>query len=179
MARHFSEWLYIPKLDLLAFAPAKGGSQSLYWAILKLYGKPDPGIPRLARIRQTLPEVELVSVEAAKTHPCKNRVQFVRHPKARFESLWKDKARVGFKGLCGSPANVQQQIKTLRDRHWVHQFLHRIPDSRIVVVERMPDFIPTAEHVHKSPDMKVPPYDVEDLLEYYADDVALWEEAEK
>jgi hypothetical protein len=119
-----------------------------------------------------------------------NKVFIVRHPLDRFLSLWRNKARDRGQGVAVEGFTMEQlfeRIKTgVPDEHWVRQVemlgRHR-KDAKLVRLEDLPAWWwenMQAEFPHEN---QTAPYDEidpalrEQVLEYYADDVRLYDAA--
>ena len=170
-------WLYVPVTNELLFAPAKGGSQSLYTYVGGLLGYHDIPQPRLKWLRENATgQFEILLPADAAEHPCNNRRQYVADPIRRFESLWRGKCRDKEGGvptaLQGVSPDALLDYIIANDGanvHWQHQHVHQIPGSSLSPIESL------GTKVHTSSGA-IPEYDERKLREFYARDFELYTE---
>ena len=175
-------WYSVPQWQTSVHCSAKAGSQTLLAAILNEFGIEDPGMGNRRRVVHR----ELVDQDAvfATTRPVYQHraIQFVRHPRERFESLCRNKIRD--KGdnvpeICWemSPNHLLLYIweHTYDNVHWCPQSVATPHANYIYRLEEIAEHIPTVGVKNQSMGDEVLEYDMSLLEDIYYIDHLLYE----
>jgi len=178
------KFVNVPAWDITFGVPPKCGSSSVNAALQEAFGCENL--------------VYCDDVRLLKTPPIAGRLIFVvRHPLDRFKSLWKNKCRDNGKlaghgtNLFGlTPAELFDYIRARRNSHWTPQseLLGTLATTRYTDIVPLEDFapyctynipmmpaLPVRNKTHGVVDLA--PWLEREILDYYADDVELYEGA--
>ena len=177
-------WYCLPQERVAYYAPPKAGSQTLLKALLKKFRYPDPGMGNRRRfLHRAL--VESCQVLALSVPPpgytC---VGFIRDPRPRFDSLWRNKCRDKGDNVPTElwDFSPQQLLDYVTDHlwdnaHWSPQCAQLAHADIIYTLEYMREVLALDGIGNESPAKEPLSYNMDQLDRVYALDWHLYENA--
>jgi ketosteroid isomerase-like protein len=186
-------WIEVPKMRVTIYQAAKAGNTALYRALCNHHGVKLREDEQRGTRRIKGREVHVrYPWQVREDWP---RIAVVREPLARFESLWKNKARdhgTGCRQIHGlTPDELADFIEAhpRSNSHWQSQAAGMGGlDATLYPLERWADDgwptlsdtpYPSKPFQINATGGEIPPYDRERVLELYSDDVELYNRAQE
>ena len=181
---NFALWVYLKEFDCCVCFPHKNGGCSFRWQIIKIKGWQFISSRSLHVMQNFYSDGHgpFHPKEAEYLYPHVPHYLAVRHPVDRFRSVWQNKCRdqmgppVEVYGM--TPDELMDYIEVVEDRHWRRQSENLTGITQPVLVAELLQMIGAEKHINKTerqdsdPDMPI-----DRILNYYADDLRIWEDA--
>jgi len=167
--------------DIAYHCSAKCGSQSLLKAFLKNEGLKDPGMGKRRATAHFERSLRCIDTGMLYDLPY-TRVQYIREPVERFESLWRWGCRDHNQGIPStlwevSPDELLWHIMdNLYDNvHWLPQIIETPYATDVRRLDQMKNDLDLKTKANKTEKKEIPDYDLDLLLALYRPDMDLYD----
>jgi len=180
---NFALWIYLKEFDFCVCFPAKNGGCSFRHEIIGLRSL-DIDSMTLALMREFYKDGHgpFHPKEAEYLYPNVPHYLAVRHPVDRFKSLWRNKCRdrdgSPWQVYGMTPDELMDYIEIQEDHHWRMQVKNLTDHTEPMPMPDLLEMIGATARINKSGRLeKDPDVPVDRVLDYYADDLRIWEDA--
>jgi len=181
---NFALWVYLKEFDCCMCFPHKNGGCSFRWQIIKLKGWEFISSRSLHVMQNFFRDGHgpFHPKEVSMFYPDKPHYLSVRHPVKRFKSAWQNKCRdkmgppVEVYGM--TPDEFMDYIETHEDRHWRKQSENLTDNTEPVPMARLLTMIGATMRINRTDQLEDDPdMPTDRILDFYADDLQLWDRA--
>lgn len=180
---NYAFWVYLKEFDCCICIPAKNGGCSFRHEIIRLRGLDiDPRQFGLMREFAKDGHGPFHPKEVSYLFPDKPHYLSVRHPVERFTSLWRNKCRekngAPWQVYGMTPDQLMDYIEIQEDHHWRKQVKNLTDRTELMLMPDLLEMIGCTMRLNRSDRLeREPDMPVDRILDYYADDLRLWEDA--
>ena len=181
---NFALWVYLKEFDCCVCFPHKNGGCSFRWQIIKIKGWQFISSRSLHVMQNFYSDGHgpFHPKEAEYLYPHVPHYLAVRHPVDRFKSLWRNKCRdrdgSPWQVYGMTPDELMDYIEIQEDHHWRMQVKNLTDHTEPMPMPDLLEMIGATARINKSGRLeKDPDVPVDRVLDYYADDLRIWEDA--
>ena len=177
-------WFYLADEDACVCVPHKNGGQAFREKLctLRHWDIPRTVVGIMIQLKE-LGHGPFTAREIAALYPDKRHYLSIRNPVSRFASLWRNKCRDGNSAMDSivgmTPDELMDHIENYSeaDMHWLKQSVYLTSTTICVPYRKLFNYLGWEYESKNSTVSNGEDMPIDRILEFYADDYLLWEEA--